>query len=317
LVPVRNDVRVLGDGWQAVESTAVEAYRWRDGVLGLRFVDGRETYEYACDEALLARFLAAESKGRFVNQVLKPLEQRALTRRAFALQSETFESPSYLFTDADILGWIERHTPVGPADRILDVAGGTGALGKHLALRAASCVVLDLVPEMLAAGAAAGRRDVLFVEGDATRMPFAAAQFDLVVTRFAVHHLDDPARVFREMARVAVPGGRVCVIDMVDGGGEHNRLERLRDPSHTTALARDTLHALLQEAGIRIDTESTREHTMDATRWLAQAHGERAAVEAELRAEAAGGPPTGLRATVHDGTLTITQTWVLLAGSIA
>jgi ubiquinone/menaquinone biosynthesis C-methylase UbiE len=173
------------------------------------------------------------------------------------------------------------------------------------------------VPEMLAAGAAAGRRDVLFVEGDATRMPFAAAQFDLVVTRFAVHHLDDPAAAFREMARVAVPGGRVVAIDMVDGGFEHNRLERLRDPSHTSALTRDALHGLLQDAGIDIDTESTREHTMDAARWLAQAHGEPVAVEAALRAEAAGGPPTGLRATGESGALQVTQTWVLLGGSLA
>jgi ubiquinone/menaquinone biosynthesis C-methylase UbiE len=307
---------VLPEGWQACDSTAVEAYRWRDGVLELRFVDGRHVYEYTCDEALLARFLAADSKGGFVNQVLRPLELRALTRRAFALQAETFERPTYVFTDADILAWIERHTPVGPTDRILDVAGGTGALGKHLARRAASCVVLDLTPEMLAAGAKAGRRDVLFVEGDATRMPFAAAQFELVVTRFAVHHLDDPARAFREMARVAVPGGRVVVIDMVDGGFEHNRLERLRNPSHTTALSRDALQSLLAEAGIEATIASEREHSMNATRWLAQAHGDRDTVEAALRAEATGGPPTGLRAALAGGELQITQTWVLLSGSV-
>ena len=191
-------------GWQSVDSTAVEAYRWRDGVLALRYVDNAQTtYEYPCDEALLARFLAAESKGAFINQVLKPLELRARTREQFALRSRTFESPSYLFTDEGILGWIEAHTPVRPDDRILDVAGGTGALGRYLVRGAASCVVMDLVPEMLAAGPK--QRDVLYVLGDATEMPFADAQFDLLVSRFAVHHFDDPAAVFHEMARVGVP----------------------------------------------------------------------------------------------------------------
>src|SRR5690348_2726891 len=170
-------------GWQSVASTAIEAYRWQDGVLELRFAENAQVYEYPCDDALLARFLAAESKGAFVNQVLKPLEQRARTRAQFARQSHTFESRGYLFTDEGILGWISAHTDVRGDDRILDVAGGTGALGRHLARSAASCVVFDLVPEMLARGAAHGDRNVLFVEGDATAMPFADAQFDLVVTR--------------------------------------------------------------------------------------------------------------------------------------
>jgi SAM-dependent methyltransferase len=304
---------ILGVGeWRRCDSTAVEAYRWQDGVLELRFVDGREVYQYACDAALLAQFEAAPSKGAFVNQVLKPHEQRARTRSQFALQAATFESPSYLFADERILDWIAGHTAVRADDRILDVAGGTGALGRHLARGAASCVVLDLVPEMLAA--APRRRDVLYVLGDATAMPFADAQFDLVVTRFAVHHLDDPLTAFREMARVGVPGARVVVVDMVDGGFAHNELERRRDPSHAAALSRDALLGLLEDAGIAASVVGEREHTIDAERWLAQAHGDRERVAAALRDEAAGGSATGLRARFADDALQITQTWVVVAG---
>jgi SAM-dependent methyltransferase len=301
--------------WRTLDSTAVDAYRWRDGVLELRFADNAQVYEYPCDAALLARFEAAESKGAFVNQVLKPLELRARTRDQFARQSRTFESPGYLFTDERILGWIEAHSPVRGDDRILDVAGGTGALGRYLVRGAASCVVLDLVPEMLAQGAAHGRRDVLYVLGDATEMPFADAQFDLLVSRFAVHHFDDPSAVFHEMARVGGPGARVVIVDMVDGGHDHNALERLRDPSHTSALTTSTLLAHLADAGIDASVAAEREHTMDASRWLAQAHGEREPVETALRAEAQGGPPTGLHARLVDGALQITQKWVILAGT--
>jgi hypothetical protein len=35
-------------------------------------LDGRQVYDYPCDAALLERFRAAPSKGRFVNEVLKP-----------------------------------------------------------------------------------------------------------------------------------------------------------------------------------------------------------------------------------------------------
>ncbi len=300
-------------GWQSVDSTTIEAYRWQDGVLELRYVDNAQTYEYPCDAALLARFEAAESKGAFVNQVLKPLEQRARTREQFALQSRTFESPGYLFTDERILGWIEAHAPVRPDDRILDVAGGTGALGRYLVRGASSCVVMDLVPEMLAAGPK--QPDVLYVLGDATAMPFADSQFDLLVSRFAVHHFDDPGAVFHEMARVGVPDTRVVIVDMVDGGSRHNELERLRDPSHTSALTTSTLLALLADAGFDASVVAEREHTMDASRWLAQAHGEQEPVEAALRAEAQGGPPTGLHARLVNGGLQITQNWALLAGA--
>jgi SAM-dependent methyltransferase len=241
------------------------------------------------------------------------MDQRERTRREFAQQAATFESPSYLFTDERILAWIGSHVPVAAGDRILDVAGGTGALGRYLAREAASCVVMDLVPEMLAA--APKSRDVLYVLGDAAAMPFADEQFDLVVTRFAVHHLDDPGAAFREMARVAVPGARVGVIDMVDGGHRHNELERLRDPSHAAALSREALVAAVRAAGFDADVVAEREHEMDAARWLAQAHGDPEPVAAALRAEAEGGPPTGLRARIDGGALRIAQTWVVVSGA--
>jgi hypothetical protein len=151
----------MAAAWQAVSSRAIDAYRWNAGVLELRFRATGRIYEYACDEALLARFLAADSKGAFVNQVLKPLDQRARTRAQFARQAATFESPAYLFTDASILDWIAEHTPTRPTDRILDVAGGTGALARRLVRDARSAVVLDLVPEMLAR--APRDPDVLYV----------------------------------------------------------------------------------------------------------------------------------------------------------
>jgi SAM-dependent methyltransferase len=298
--------------WRPCDSTAVEAYRWDDGVLELRFVDGQGVYAYSCDAALLARFEAAPSKGAFVNQVLKPLDQRARTRSQFALQAATFESPTYLFTDERILDWISSNVAVMPEDRVLDVAGGTGALGRHLVRRASSCVVLDLVPEMLAA--APKQPDVLYVLGDAAAMPFADAQFDLVVSRFAVHHLDDPGAVFREMARVAVPGARIAIVDMIDGGLAHNELERLRDPSHATALSRTQLVSLLADAGFDAAVVAERDRSIDADRWLAQAHGSPVPVLEALRAEASGGAATGLRAHFAGETLQITQTWVVVGG---
>jgi ubiquinone/menaquinone biosynthesis C-methylase UbiE len=199
-------------------------------------------------------------------------------RRQFARQAEDFERPQWLFSDEQLLRWVADATPVGGEDRVLDAAGGTGALGRFLSRHARACVILDVVPEMLEAGARAaageGRRDVLFVRGDAAAMPFLADQFDVVVTRFALHHMHDPAAALCEMARVSRPGGWVTVVDLLDGGGGHNRLERLRDPSHTRALAREELEDLVARAGVEVSERREREASMPVRPWMSQgAHG--------------------------------------------
>ena len=62
--------------WQPCSSSAIAAYRYRDGVLELVYVEGRMVYDYPCSEMLFEEFLLAPSKGRFVNGVLKPQAER-------------------------------------------------------------------------------------------------------------------------------------------------------------------------------------------------------------------------------------------------
>ena len=59
------------------------------------------------------------------------------------------------------------------------------------------------------------------------------------------------------MVRVCRPGGRIGIIDMVvlpepKAAREHNRLERLRDQTHTDALSLEGLVNLLSHLGVRI-----------------------------------------------------------------
>jgi SAM-dependent methyltransferase len=252
-------------------------------------------------------------------------EHREITRREFARQAAGFEQPRSIFRAADILEWIGEHVSVTPSDLLLDVAGGTGQLARHLGRSAAFAVVVDLTAEMLETGARAareaGERGVVFVEGDATRLPFAAAQFDVVVSRFALHHVDDVAAAAAEMARVCRPGGTVAVVDMAcdagDAGRRHNELERLRDPSHTRGLAEAELVGALVEAGVRAAAVGERRQAMPVIPWLDQAMpGEdaRQRVLAALHEEADGGAPTGLHAHRADGALMIEQRWVIVAG---
>ncbi len=254
-----------------------------------------------------------------------PATHRTTTRREFAKQAASFEVAGSIFRDRDLLDWIGAHVPVAEADVVLDVAGGSGRLGRYLAERAAFAVIVDLTPEMLATGAASaaedGARNVLFAEGDATGLPFPDAQFDVVVNRFAFHHLDDPGLAAREMVRVCRPGGVVAVIDMAAGDGgpaaRRDELERLRDPSHTRALAPDELLGLMREAGVSAEVASERHRTLDAVRWIEQGQpAEAAAAEvlAALEGEADGGPETGLEAGRTEDRLVIRHLYIIAAG---
>jgi SAM-dependent methyltransferase len=250
---------------------------------------------------------------------------RETTRREFSKQAESFERPGSIFRDRDLLDWIGAHVPVSESDVVLDVAGGSGRLGRYLAERAAFAVIADLTPEMLATGAASadedGARNVLFVEGDATGLPFPDAQFDVVVSRFAFHHLDEPALAAREMSRVCRPGSVVAVIDMVAEddslAARRDELERLRDPSHTRALGTDELVGLMQEASIGAKVASERHRTLDATRWVEQGQPPEATageILAALEGEADGGPATGLGASRTEEGLVIRHLYVIAAG---
>ena len=246
-------------------------------------------------------------------------EQREIVRREFTRQAASFETAGSLFRDTSILGWIAFHVTVTPGARIADVAGGTGQLGRYLAGDDATAVIVDLTEAMLAAGLRSvledGRDNVLFVRGDATALPFPDAEFDVVVSRFALHHIEDPATAVAEMVRVCRPDGSITLIDMLAGGGRHDELERLRDPSHAKALAHDQLRAFLTAAGREPRREAQREQTMPVDRWLDQAQTperSREAIREALITEADGGPATGLHAARSDAELTVTQRWLLI-----
>lgn len=102
-----------------------------------------------------------------------------------------------------------------PGERVLDVAAGTGALSHALRATGAEVAALDFSFAMLATGAAreGAHRTLAWVNADGTRLPFAAATFDLVTIAFGLRNLPDAAAGLRELARVTRPGGRLVVLE--------------------------------------------------------------------------------------------------------
>jgi ubiquinone/menaquinone biosynthesis C-methylase UbiE len=244
-------------------------------------------------------------------------------RQEFAKQAVRFEDPAYSFADRRLIQWILTHVPPREGELVLDVAGGTGIVARAFARTAAQAVVIDLTRAMLETGRreadAAGLRNVLYLEGDAAELPFLDESFDLVTCRFAVHHFADPARQIAEMVRVCRRGGRVAIVDLVAFdetlASEHDRLERMRDPSHTRALPAREIAELLSESGATVTHETAHDQRLALDRWLAQAEPPEDAageVRAALEAELDGGPRTGMRPLAHEEALHFMQRWAIL-----
>jgi ubiquinone/menaquinone biosynthesis C-methylase UbiE len=185
-------------------------------------------------------------------------EQRRLILDQFTRQAVPFsDMPAHTNDEANRL-LIDR-AGVGPEDTVLDVACGPGLVACSLAEVARHVTGLDLTPAMIeqarARQQARGLTNLAWRVGDAVPLPFPAAGFSAVVTRYSFHHFLEPRAVLDEMVRVCRPAGRVAVIDVFTRGPEqaeaYNRVERLRDPSHVRALSLEELIGLCHDAGLR------------------------------------------------------------------
>ena len=144
------------------------------------------------------------------------------------------------------LRWVVERLVLEPHFEVLDVAAGTGLLGRAISPHVKRVTAVDLTPEMLAEGRVEAERqgiaNISFELGAAEELPYPDSSFDMVVTRFSLHHFKSPEVALREMARVCRVRGSLVVIDIVapedeDLAAEYNRTERLRDSSHTLALS--------------------------------------------------------------------------------
>ena len=105
---------------------------------------------------------------------------------------------------------------VGPGDRVLDVATGTGDLAVELAGRVApggEVVGSDFSEEMLKR-ARSKAPQVRFEWGNALELPYRDGEFDAATVGFGARNFSDLGRGLSEMARVVRPGGRVVVLEI-------------------------------------------------------------------------------------------------------
>jgi len=165
-------------------------------------------------------------------------------------------------------------------DLVLDIACGPGAFVLAVAPRVKFAHGIDLTPEMLRRACAFQSEkavtNVAFTCGDAEQLPLAAGVFDQVSCQCSFHHMPKPLLVLGEMIRVAKPEGRLLIIDPLAPESDskyelYNRIERLRDPSHTSTLRLTTFLSMFDEVGLEVVRQSFRRRPRSFNQWMLRA----------------------------------------------
>ncbi len=105
--------------------------------------------------------------------------------------------------------------------QVLDVACGTGNLAIPAARKGGLVTGADIATNLLEQArqrAAAENLKAAFEEGDAERLPFADASFDVVMSMFGAMFAPRPELVAAELSRVCRPGGIIAMANWTPDG---------------------------------------------------------------------------------------------------
>ena len=229
-------------------------------------------------------------------------------RDAFTAQAAAFEDSAHNEPFTTGAAWMLDALPCRPQDMVLDVAAGTALAARSLAGRVRSVIALDATAAMLTQGHEAalreGARNIVFMEGDAEALPFMDASFDIVLSRFALHHMLHPQAAIAEMIRCTRPGGTLALADMV------------ADEDHAAAARQEEIErvsAQFEVRGVRVVSVEHRYVERDAGPWLEHAHA--GPEHARRIREILERPSSDVSGPGHAGKLRFRQRWASLIGT--
>ena len=197
-------------------------------------------------------------------------------KSAFDAQAERFERAP-VQTDPRALEFLVATSDLPRGCRILDAGCGPGLVSEAFLKAGHSVLGVDLSTEMVARArrrcAPFGER-ALFLETSIYDPGLNMhGPFDAAVSRYVVHHVEDPSAFLQRQVKLIRSGGTLVVCDHITDtdpakAQHHEALERARDTTHTRNLRAGELIDLLTSLGLsqlRLVEES---FTLDFDEWF-------------------------------------------------
>jgi len=133
---------------------------------------------------------------------------------------DSFSQGSYYDSqtqDNNHLKLILSSLELNPGKRILDLGTGSGYLAFPLATENEKCEVigLDIVVKTIERNNFKSKEitNLNFVSYGGEIFPFPENYFDIIVSRYAIHHFPDIEKCFSELSRVLRPKGQLFIAD--------------------------------------------------------------------------------------------------------
>jgi 2-polyprenyl-3-methyl-5-hydroxy-6-metoxy-1,4-benzoquinol methylase len=196
--------------------------------------------------------------------------------RAFDSQAPRFEVAP-VQSDPSAIERLVREADLTPGCLVLDAGCGPGLVSAALLAAGFRVVGVDLSHEMIARArkrCASYRGNGRFLEVSVYDPALdSLGPFDAALSRYVLHHVEDPARFLKRQIELVRPGGILVVNDHItdpDPGvaAHHGAIEIARDRTHTRNLPEVELVDLFERAGlteVRLIEES---FTLDFDEWF-------------------------------------------------
>jgi ubiquinone/menaquinone biosynthesis C-methylase UbiE len=214
-----------------------------------------------------------------MNSTIETSDHKATVREEFTRQAKAYAAAPVI-TDGERLARLVRAIDPQHSDRALEIATGPGYVAMALADYCREVVGVDLTAAPIAIAQRTSRErgltNVRFEVGEADNLRYGDGEFDLVVCRFAFHHFLNPEAILQQMCRVCRGGGTVAVQDLYAHenpvrAARCNRIEQLRDTSHTRALALSEMIAMMGRGGLEVESIHSERLITERESWLASA----------------------------------------------
>jgi len=200
----------------------------------------------------------------------------AVVSEQYSPQAQAYLT-SAVHAQGEDLAQLARIVGARPQSLALDLGCGGGHAAFLLAPLVKKVVAYDLSEAMVATvrseAVRRGFDNLDARQGSAERLPCPNAAFDIVVSRYSVHHWSDALAGLREARRVLKPGGLAVFMDVVTPGSPLldtwlQSVELLRDPSHVRNYSVPEWQTMVREAGLQPGEASYFKLRLEFASWI-------------------------------------------------